>query len=105
MAPYVTAKVLPILKDTTTCWQPADYLPKPESDTFLDEVRVASPGTHSVQGQRVCLRIGIDQGESCMLTAFRHAIRSPVFFEAWATLCHTHPPLGSVVSVELRMQS
>ncbi len=39
MAPYVTAKVLPILKDTTTCWQPADYLPKPESDTFLDEVR------------------------------------------------------------------
>ena len=38
MAPYVTAKVLPILKDTQTCWQPADYLPKPESETFLDEV-------------------------------------------------------------------
>ena len=42
MAPYVTAKVLPILKDTTTCWQPADYLPKPESDTFLDEVRASA---------------------------------------------------------------
>ena len=41
MAPYMTAKVLPILKDTTTCWQPADYLPKPESETFLDEVCAA----------------------------------------------------------------
>ena len=44
MAPYVTAKVLPILKDTTTCWQPADYLPKPESETFLDEVRAPPHG-------------------------------------------------------------
>jgi len=29
---------MPLLKDTETNWQPQDFLPNPESDTFLDEV-------------------------------------------------------------------
>jgi len=30
--------LMPLLKDTETNWQPQDFLPNPESDTFLDEV-------------------------------------------------------------------
>ncbi len=36
---YVEERVLPVLKDVDKCWQPADLLPDPASDTFLDEVR------------------------------------------------------------------
>ena len=32
--------ILPILKDTATIWQPADFLPDPTSDTFIDEARL-----------------------------------------------------------------
>ena len=38
MAPYMETQVLPILKETTTMWQPADFLPESSSDTFIDEV-------------------------------------------------------------------
>ena len=38
MAPYMEKTVLPILKETKTLWQPADFLPESSSETFLDEV-------------------------------------------------------------------
>jgi len=37
MAPYMESTVLPILKETTTMWQPTDFLPDSSSDTFIDE--------------------------------------------------------------------
>ena len=42
MTEYVTERVLPVLKPVERCWQPADFLPAPESDTFIDEVRLGS---------------------------------------------------------------
>mmetsp|Transcript_11276 Transcript_11276/g.33886 ORF Transcript_11276/g.33886 Transcript_11276/m.33886 type:complete len:429 (+) Transcript_11276:175-1461(+) len=39
IAGYVEERVLPVLKDVDKCWQPADLLPDPASDTFIDEVR------------------------------------------------------------------
>ena len=42
MTEYVTQRVLPVLKPVERCWQPTDYLPAPESDTFIDEVRLGS---------------------------------------------------------------
>lgn len=38
IAGYVEDRVLPVLKDVDKCWQPADMLPDPSSDTFIDEV-------------------------------------------------------------------
>lgn len=38
IAGYVEDRVLPILKDVDKCWQPADLLPDPASNTFIDEV-------------------------------------------------------------------
>jgi hypothetical protein len=37
MAPYMESTVLPILKETTTMWQPTDFLPDSSSETFIDE--------------------------------------------------------------------
>ena len=78
MAPYVTAKVLPILKDTTTCWQPADYLPKPESETFLDEVRAVLPET----GQSPALYL-MGDCQDCGECCIRQGLA------AWTALCLT----------------
>ena len=30
--------ILPILKDTQTIWQPADFLPDPSQESFIEEV-------------------------------------------------------------------
>lgn len=43
MAPYMEKSVLPILKETKTLWQPADFLPESSSETFIDEVGFAQP--------------------------------------------------------------
>lgn len=42
IAGYVEERVLPVLKDVDKCWQPADLLPDPASDTFIDEVCIAA---------------------------------------------------------------
>ena len=38
MTDHVVERVIPLLKPVDKCWQPSDFLPAPESDTFLDEV-------------------------------------------------------------------
>lgn len=43
LAPTIEQQVLPILKDTQTIWQPADFLPDSSSQTFLEEVRYTLP--------------------------------------------------------------
>lgn len=39
MDDYVEREIVPLLKPVDMCWQPADYLPAPESPDFLDAVR------------------------------------------------------------------
>lgn len=34
--------ILPILKDTQTIWQPADFLPDPSQESFIEEVLALS---------------------------------------------------------------
>ncbi len=38
MDDYVEQEIVPLLKPVDKCWQPADYLPAPESPDFLDAV-------------------------------------------------------------------
>ena len=35
---YVNERVLPLLKPVDKCWQPADYLPDPSKEDYLDQV-------------------------------------------------------------------
>jgi acyl-[acyl-carrier-protein] desaturase len=38
LGPYLETQVLPLLKDTSKCWQPADFLPESSDPDFLDKV-------------------------------------------------------------------
>ena len=38
MSDYVAEKVQPLLKPVNKCWQPADYLPDPSAEDYLDQV-------------------------------------------------------------------
>ena len=38
LGPVLQQSILPILKDTAKIWQPADFLPDPSSEGFIDEV-------------------------------------------------------------------
>eukprot|EP00775_Hariotina_reticulata_P003212 gene3212-3489_t len=39
LGPYLETQVLPLLKDTAKCWQPADFLPESSDPDFLDKVQ------------------------------------------------------------------
>lgn len=38
LEPYVTERVVPLLKPVEKCWQPADFLPDPSKGDYLDQV-------------------------------------------------------------------
>ena len=59
MTDYVAERVVPILKPVDKCWQPADFLPKPESDSFIDEVRPCQDGCAGLQGMPVVQQMSI----------------------------------------------
>jgi acyl-[acyl-carrier-protein] desaturase len=58
MAPYMESTVLPILKETKTMWQPADFLPQSNSDTFIDEVRELRKRTDCLPDEYFVVLVG-----------------------------------------------
>jgi len=44
MASFASGELSGLLKDPDTNWQPQDWLPHPEKDDFLDQVRETSRG-------------------------------------------------------------
>eukprot|EP00878_Enallax_costatus_P000497 GHUV01000591.1.p1 GENE.GHUV01000591.1~~GHUV01000591.1.p1 ORF type:complete len:400 (+),score=116.39 GHUV01000591.1:200-1399(+) len=39
LGPYLETQVLPLLKETSKCWQPSDFLPESSDPDFLDQVQ------------------------------------------------------------------
>ncbi|KIY98647.1 acyl-carrier-protein desaturase [Monoraphidium neglectum] len=39
LGPFVESEVYPLLKETSKCWQPTDFLPSSEDPYFMDQVR------------------------------------------------------------------
>lgn len=44
MSKYVTERVQPLLKPVEKCWQPADFLPDPSQEDYLDQVSFCLQG-------------------------------------------------------------
>jgi len=55
---WADRELMPMLADTTKCWQPQDYLPNPESDTFLDEVRELRERTKNISDDHLVSLVG-----------------------------------------------
>jgi hypothetical protein len=53
---------MPLLKSTATNWQPQDFLPHPESDTFLDEVAELRQRAKGISDDHLVRRRELEQG-------------------------------------------
>ena len=55
---HLASTILPILKDTAKIWQPADFLPDPASDTFIEEVTQLRERTAQLPDDYLVVLIG-----------------------------------------------
>jgi len=71
MASFASGELSGLLKDPDTNWQPQDWLPHPEKDDFLDQVRETSRGNLARiagtrrEGEGRCVVEGVANARGC----------------------------------------